>query len=198
MLIAKSPNKRIMEIVFVWTSSRPIKESNVKPSNLSVRLILPAVFALVLLAAGVLVAVAAPPVKGAVFTTNGQCNQVNGNIYENKWDVYINGGPKKPGAAGLPDGEYYVRVTQPNGKLLGTSIGSANDTPVQVVGGEFVQCLSLDAILIRASDGTPGYDDTKNPGGEYKVWVSNQPDFANNSTKTDNFKIRPGEIIGPQ
>lgn len=169
-----------------------------KQQSLPLRLILPAVLALVLVITGALGALAAPPVKGAVFTTNSACNQVNGNIYENKWDVYINGGPKKPGAAGLPDGSYYVRVTQPNGKLLGTSVGSGNDKPVQVVDGEFVQCLSLDAILIRASDGTPGYDDTKNPGGEYKVWVSNQSNFANNSSKTDNFKVRPGDIIGPQ
>lgn len=169
-----------------------------KQLNLSLRLVIPAVLALALVVAGALVALAAPPVKGAVFTTNSACNQVNGNIYENKWDVYINGGPKKPGRAGLPDGDYYVRVTMPNGKLLGTSLGSSNDKPVHVVGGEFAQCLSLDAILVRASDGTPGYDDTKNPGGEYKVWVSNEPGFANNSSKTDNFKVRPGDIIGPQ
>lgn len=169
-----------------------------KQLNLSLRLVIPAVLALALVVAGALVALAAPPVKGAVFTTNSACNQVNGNIYENKWDVYINGGPKKPGRAGLPDGDYYVRVTMPNGKLLGTSLGSGNDKPVHVVDGEFAQCLSLDAILVRASDGTPGYDDTKNRGGEYKVWVSNEPGFANNSSKTDNFKVRPGDIIGPQ
>ncbi len=167
-------------------------------SSLYLRLFIPIVVAVALVASVVFGAVAAPPVKGAVFTTNSDCTRVNGNIYENKWDVYINGGPKKPGRAGLPDGEYYVRVTMPNGKLLGTSIGSADDTPVQVVDGEFVQCLGLDAILVRASDGTQGYDDTKNPGGEYKVWVSNQANFANNSTKTDNFKIRPGDITGPQ
>lgn len=169
-----------------------------KRFNFSGRFVVPTALALALVVAGTLVALAAPPVKGAVFTTNSACNQVNGNIYENKWDVYINGGPKKPGRAGLPDGDYYVRVTMPNGKLLGTSIGSGNDKPVHVVDGEFAQCLSLDAILVRASDGTQGYDDTKNPGGEYKVWVSNQANFANNSTKTDNFKIRPGDITGPQ
>ena len=31
---------------------------------------------------------------------------------------------------------------------------------------------------------------TTNPGGEYKVWVSNDPNFTNSSTKTDNFKVK--------
>ena len=29
-----------------------------------------------------------------------------------------------------------------------------------------------------------------NPGGEYKVWVSTESSFTNNSTKTDNFKVK--------
>jgi hypothetical protein len=129
------------------------------------------------------------PVPGAIFTTNVACDGTNLNIYGNKDLVYLDGGPAHEGAAGLPNGEYYVKVTEPNGTLLGTSIGSADDTPVVVSGGEFAECYQLSAILIKATDSTPGYDDTSNPGGEYKVWVSQVSTFDNDSTKTDNFKV---------
>jgi len=133
---------------------------------------------------------ATPPLPGAVFTTDSTCTGVNLNIYGDKGDVYLDGGPAHTGAAGLADGEYYVQVTEPDGSVLGTSIGSADETPVSVSGGEFSGCLRLWDILVRTSDATIGYDDTTNPGGEYKVWVSNDPLFANNSTKTDNFKVK--------
>jgi hypothetical protein len=165
-----------------------------KRPNRALRLGVAVVLGLLALGAAVIPTLAAPPVKGALFTTDDSCVQVNGNIYADKLLVFINGGPKKPGAAGLPDGDYYVKVTSPNGKLLGTSIGAADETPVHVTGGEFDQCLNLYSILVRASDGSTGYDDTPNPGGEYKAWVSNEPTFANNSSKTDNFKVEPGEI----
>lgn len=135
---------------------------------------------------------AQPPVSGAIFTTDSICNRPNVNIYDAKEDVYLNGGPQHPGAAGLPDGYYYVKVTEPDGTLLGTSIGTANQTPVHVANGEFDQCYELYSILIKSSDQSPGFDDTLNPGGEYKVWVSSELSFNNNSTKTDNFKVRPG------
>jgi hypothetical protein len=142
-----------------------------------------------------------PPVSGAIFTTDSSCTQVNGNIYDNKGDVYIDGGPKKPGAAGLPDGYYYVQVTDPSGMtVLGTSVGSANPTPVHVTNGDFDQCYQLCAILTCTANCAAdacGYGNTPNPGGEYKVWVSNRPDFANNSTKTDNFKVRASQIPNP-
>ena len=133
----------------------------------------------------------AQPITGAVWTTNAACVEVNDNVnYESKLDVYLNGGPVG-GGGGLPDGEYYVRVLAPNGTLLGTSIGSSDETPAVVVGGSFVTCYQLWNILIKASDGTQGYDDTTNPGGEYKVEVSSVSDFASSQTKSDNFKVRP-------
>lgn len=131
-------------------------------------------------------------VSGAIFTTNSTCDGTNVNIYAAKADVYLDGGPAHPGAAGLPDGSYYVQVTEPDGTLLGTSVGAANETPVTVVGGEFVTCYQLTAILITASDSTPGYDSTSNPGGEYKVWISTEGTFTNSNTKTDNFKVKEG------
>jgi hypothetical protein len=129
-----------------------------------------------------------PPLPGAVFTTDSTCTGVDLNIYGSKDDVYINGGPSHPGAAGLPDGAYCVQVTSPDGTVLGVSAPGA----VTVSGGEFASCYQLSAILTKTSDGTPGYDDTNNPGGEYKVWVSTDCTFTNNSTKTDNFKVRTG------
>jgi hypothetical protein len=129
------------------------------------------------------------PMTGAIFTTGSSCDGTNINIFTAKSDVYVDGGPAHQGAAGLPDGFYYIQVTEPGGTLLGTSIGSATPTPLHVTNGEFDQCYQLEAVVIKASDSTPGYDDTTNGGGEYKVWVSPNADFSN--SKTDNFKVKP-------
>jgi hypothetical protein len=131
---------------------------------------------------------------GAIFTTDSTCTGTNVNIFNTKSDVYLDGGPAHPNAAGLPDGEYYCQVTEPNGTLLGTSLGTADETPIVVSGGEFVQCYQLIAILRKASDASAGFDTTSNPGGEYKVWVSSDRTFPNDLTKTDNFKVRDEEV----
>jgi len=131
---------------------------------------------------------------GAIFTTNGACDGTNVNIFASRDDVYLDGGPGHPGAAGLPDGEYYVKVTEPDGTLLGTSVGSTDETPAEVVGGEFASCYHLSDILIKASDASTGYDVTSNGGGEYKVWVS--PDSLFAEQKTDNFKVKE-EVVVP-
>jgi len=136
----------------------------------------------------------AGPMHGSVHTSDADCSGTDLNIYESKDAVYLDGGPGHPGSAGLPDGLYAVQVTDPDGSLLGSTVGSINETPVLVIDGEFAQCYQLSAILIRASDGTlAGYDSTQNPGGEYKVWVSKDSTFANNETKTDNFKVKKEE-----
>jgi hypothetical protein len=132
----------------------------------------------------------ADAVEGAIFSTDSTCTSVDLNIYTSKDAVYIDGGPKNPGAAGLPDGSYCVQVTQPDGTVLGVSAPGA----VSVSGGEFAQCYQLSLILNTASSGftTPGYDDTANSGGEYKVWVSTDCNFVEANSKTDNFKVRSG------
>src|SRR6266550_9623149 len=129
------------------------------------------------------------PLPGAIFTTDSTCTGVNVNIFDSKSDVYLDGGPAHPGAAGLPDGSYCVQVTDPSGQ---TVLGKSDPGAVTVVGGEFVQCYQLTSILKTGSSGftVPGYDDTSNPGGEYKVWVSTDCNFDNNSSKTDNFQIK--------
>jgi hypothetical protein len=141
-------------------------------------------------------ALMAPQLTGAIFSTDSTCTGVDLNIYNNKSDVYLDGGPEHSNAAGLPDGYYYVQVTEPDGVLLGTSVGSANETPVHVTNGKFDYCYQLSAILINA-DGIPGctagaagYCTTENPGGEYKVWVSTNSTFDNDDSKTDNFKVK--------
>lgn len=138
------------------------------------------------------VARAEPPLPGAVFTTDLNCAAVNGNIYLSKADVYLNGGPSRPGAAGLlPNTAYYVQVTNPSGsQLLGSSLFMPNQTPVTTNAlGNFAACVQLQSIVAPALNAPPGYGDTNNAGGVYKVWVSTVPTFDNNSTKTDNFKV---------
>jgi hypothetical protein len=154
------------------------------------RKLLTILIALVLTVSLTNVAFAAPPMPGAIFTTGSTCSGVNINIFASKDDVYLNGGPASSGAAGLPDGNYYVQVTEPNGTVLGKS----QTTVVTVSGGEFVSCYQLSAIVLSASSGftAPGYDDTSNDGGEYKVWVSGDSTFPNNASKTDNFKVKEG------
>jgi hypothetical protein len=139
--------------------------------------------------------VLAAGVSGAIFTTNVACSGTNVNIFAAKDDVYLDGGPAHAGAAGLPDGSYYVQVTEPDGTLLGSSVGAA----VHVTAGSFDVCYQLSAILIKASDSSAGYDDTSNGGGEYKVWVSQDPTFAAANSKTDNFKVKnDGDTTPPQ
>jgi len=131
----------------------------------------------------------AGPLPGAIFTTDSTCSGVNLNIYTDKGDVYIDGGPAHPGSASLPDGCYYVQVTDPSGAIvLGTSVGSGTEKPFCVVNQEPVSCYQLASILID-TNGVAGYNDTPNHGGVYKVWVSTVSTFDNDSTKTDNFKV---------
>lgn len=152
--------------------------------------------ALVCIVVGISAATAAQPVSGAIFTTDATCSGVDLNIYSNKADVYVNGGPAHPGAAGLPDGSYYVQVTDPSGA---TVLGRSSTAVVTVVGGEFAQCYQLADIVDSASSGftAKGYDNTPNPGGEYKVWISTESSFTNSLTKTDNFKVKSSEECEP-
>jgi hypothetical protein len=171
-------------------------------------LMMTASVAVLLFGLGQLTKVSAAPVTGAIFTTDVACTGTDLNIYDSKTAVYVDGGPAHPGAAGLPNGLYYVQVTTPAGLLLGTSVGTTNETPVSVVNGEFQACVQLSAILRKGSDAGPfpvapdGYDNTTNPGGEYKVWISTDGTFLNSQTKTDNFKVKVSdectENCGPQ
>jgi hypothetical protein len=131
-------------------------------------------------------------VSGAIFTTDSTCTATNDNLFASKDAVYLDGGPRKPGAAGLPPSpeNYFVKVTDPSGLNL---LGQTPTASVTVdSGGNIVGCYQLSAILTPT--GQPGpfsYLTTTNLGGEYKVWLSKDSNFPNNLTKTDNFKVGP-------
>lgn len=164
---------------------------------------------------------AAPPgrqVSGAIFTTDVTGVPVNLNHYASKTDVYLNGGPginAPDGAAGLPEGTYTFQVTGP--------------APTQLLSSDPLSCrqFSVDASgVIRSvapggacahatgSDGEDGgltvqlfpYDDTPNPGGVYKAWVTPTSEldcgryakfgcFNPRFSKTDNFKVKYNAIV---
>lgn len=142
------------------------------------------------------------PISGAVFTTNVDCVVVNGNVrYDDKDAVYLDGGPSRPGSAGLPaNSSFYVIVTNPSGdKILGTSSLNTDDqVPYKTdSNGNVVGCLQLSSIVTSPTTNFKGYDDTNNPGGEYKVWVCLGTPPADltqpNDCKTDNFKVRSND-----
>jgi len=142
----------------------------------------------------------AAAIHGALFTSDVDGN-VNVNIYDAKEDVYLNGGPTNDNcaAAGVDDGVYVYKVTNPSGSTLlstdtidhrqftvsGGVITAVNDHPTDP--GD---CSSLQLQLAP-------FDDTPNNGGEYKVWITRLSDYNANggtfkpgSTKTDNFKVK--------
>jgi len=175
-------------------------------------------------AAAALVPLRASAPSGAIFTTVADGTEVNYNIYQAKEDVYLDGGPG-PGApqsaAGLDDGVYVFQVTDPSGKTLlstdpagcrlftvskGIIVSTAPSGCPHVTGVD----VDYNAVTVRLMP----FDDTPNPGGEYKVWVTLLDDYVceNNlnlvdcgpkkqgaahgfiprHTKTDNFKVRGG------
>jgi hypothetical protein len=145
------------------------------------------------------------PLSGAIFTTLVDGTSVNHNIYNSKQDVYLNGGPNSPSApctaAGLPDGEYYFQVTDPSGKNV-LSASYLSERKVMVIGGIIKYYLGTTHHLGVGKCGsvTVGlmpFNDTPNPGGEYKVWmtpVENFKGFLPSRSKTDNFKA-PGDAV---
>ena len=161
--------------------------------------------------------------KGAIFTTVADGSEVNFNIYGDKNDVYLDGGPgpgAPQGAAGLPDGTYVFMVTDPPGKtLLSTdnaacrrfTVAAGIITGVVPAGGcEHKTGNDIDhgATTVQLMP----FNDTPNNGGEYKVWVTpvgnylcsgnlNTVDcgagkhgFVPRYSKTDNFKVRVSAV----
>jgi len=174
--------------------------------------------AVVLILSMVLIAEAAPPLPGAIFTTTVDGTIVNENVhYEAKEDVYLDGGPgpnAPPGAAGLPEGDYYFQVTDPSGQDLLSSdhiscrrvhvngegvidhYYTDGHTYVKVQGtwtavpcqyhntGVDVDHSELGAITVQLYP----YDDTPNRGGVYKVWMTPVGDYAGPTVVCDGLK----------
>lgn len=155
---------------------------------------------------------AAPPLSGAIFTTDANGDIVNGNIYDEKCDVYLDGGPgpnAPPHSASLPDGDYYFQVTDPSGHTL-LSTDSIDDREFTVEDGLIKYYSGPHGTNTDSDYGSDGaiviqlcpYLDTPNPGGVYKVWVTPTHDytpscehgcsfgFLPRASKTDNFKVR--------
>src|SRR5437879_1277865 len=130
---------------------------------------------------------------GAIFTSDLNCNKVNGNIYAAKTDVWLNGGLDGTGSALVPNSTYCVRVYSPEGTLLSPATPVCLQTTDST--GHFT-CFNLFAC-------TP-FANTENPGGEYTVQVcgpitdSLDCDTAqanrHDTCKSDNFKVRTSVI----
>ena len=153
-------------------------------------------------------ALARAAVPGAIFTTAVDGSIVNANVqYASKCDVYLNGGPGNDapaGAAGLPGGDYYFQVTDPNGQtLLSTDVVANRRLHVSSSGvidaysglggplhptGIDQDHPELGAITVRLANATcpTDYLDTPNGGGVYKVWVTPVADFVGDPTIVDN------------
>jgi hypothetical protein len=77
-------------------------------------------------------------VNGAIYTSTPTGTTVNGNIYDAKTSVYLNGGPQNLSDPGLrPDGLYYFQVTDPSSKIL-LSADDISCRQVVVSGGRIV------------------------------------------------------------
>jgi hypothetical protein len=61
---------------------------------------------------------AAAQLSGSIQTTLPDGTTVNGNIYASKAQVFLTAGPQNQKASGLPDGRYYLQVTDPSGSAL--------------------------------------------------------------------------------
>jgi hypothetical protein len=183
-----------------------------------IAMIMVAVPATLVLAAAPAQAGPSTSLSGAIFTTDATGVPVNLNIYADKQDVYLNGGPgvnAPDSAAGLPAGTYAFQVTDPSGKvLLSTDAVTCRQFSVDATGviqgvvpvGGCEHAVGADGEDGGATIQLFPYNDTPNNGGVYKVWASpvelldcdapgNKHCFVPRYSKTDNFKVRAGRIV---
>lgn len=144
--------------------------------------------------------------SGAIFTTLSDGSTVNANQYSSSCAVYLDGGPGMHApakAAGLPDGDYYFQVTNPNGSLL-FSTDPVSNRRVHVANGVFVAYTGfggpphptgldqdhpeLGAITIGVANTTCPNDFLLSPEAAraYKVWVTPVDSFLGNAALVDN------------
>ncbi len=156
-------------------------------------------------------------ISGAIFTGLEDGAAVNKNLYDEKCDVYLIGGPgpnAPPTASGLPAGEYYFQVTDPSGKVL-LSTDAIEDRMFEVGADGYIIGLGSTGTHNTGIDTTRGYgvtiqlcpyDDTPNKGGVYKVWATPVAwytpgegfhGFIPAYCKTDNYKVKKGRQYPP-
>jgi len=160
---------------------------------------------------------------GAIFTTLVDGSAVNMNNYAAKEDVFGDGGPGPHApstAAGLPPGDYYYQVTDPSGKVK-LSVDPITSRKVRVNAAEVVDYVYPAPTLTKyrgkwygthtsgvdidhwefgaITFGLMPYEDTPNPGGVYKLWLTRVEDYSPGQgvfgfipslSKTDNFKVK--------
>ncbi|UCH32606.1 MAG: carboxypeptidase regulatory-like domain-containing protein [Candidatus Bathyarchaeota archaeon] len=140
------------------------------------------------------------PVTGAIWTTDSDGDQVNGNLFKNRRSVYLAGGPHKIGTLGLADGEYCFQVTDPKGKIL----LSSDDVEKRTF---YVENGVIDSVAPGGHNSNPDPDGegiiiqlapfgpAPQKSGGYKVWVTKVQyydafgGFIPSLSKTDNFKV---------
>ena len=146
---------------------------------------------------------------GAIFTTDAAGQFVNGNVYDQKGDVFLNGGPRPNApctAAGLPNGEYYFQVTNPSGREVLSSDG-IEARKVLVAQGVITENRGTHVSQVSGFCGSVTvrlcpFATTVNEGDEYKVWMTSVADheafhgFARQASKTDNFKVTGEDACG--
>jgi hypothetical protein len=170
--------------------------------------------------------------SGAIFTSmpEGVACDLTGSVtgwivdantqYPCKELVFLNGGPRNTSSSGLTLGTYFFQVTDPSGKVLLSSdpavcrqvVVASIDGKGRIAGPAQASidagCAHATVGVDSATGGTPvqlfPFNDTPNPGGEYKAWlipVGNvssgggendgpELEFSQNGVKTDNFKIQ--------
>src|SRR5204862_1425933 len=129
-------------------------------------------------------------------------------------DVYLNGGPQNQNGPLLPEGDYYFQVTNPPGNgptetLLSSDNAECRQVHVNAYGrieAAIGSCPHATGTSNTANHSLPvqlfPFDDTPNPGGEYKVYLIkklaatiDETDprvlhFSNDDAKSDNFKVK--------
>lgn len=157
-------------------------------SNSEVRTLVRSGFAKLLIACAALAVSATSAfaaAQGAIYDTIADGTVVNQNLYDNKADVYLNGGPQNDNANGLSDGTYYFQVTDPSGTHL-LSTDPAVNRQLIVVGGRVTGSTAGGVITPLGTPHANGtfnpangstsvqlvpFLDTPNNGGEYKAWL---------------------------
>src|SRR5262249_8836103 len=137
----------------------------------------------------------AAPLNGAIWTTLQSGERVDANIYDNKNDVYLNGGPRR-GQGQLPDGIFYYMATAPSGSVR-LSQDPIACRKVQVINGIVAGSVPSGTTPdCSHPNGLPSdkglgvklmpYADSPNGGGEYKAWITPVAAYDVNDTSAKN------------